>query len=273
MNNLTKTMMQYILILAMPIALSACAKENVSAPVITEASSSCTELLSEIDKQALSNEHKPLDDYFKSRIMLTNKECPKSFQRDFSIAQLLATSDEYDTAIVILSKIDSDNPELELNKLDLLFWLYSAKLNVVNSAKIVNEAISKYPENPKARLILSVNKCLIGSCKDELNNLINLDIKLKNIQALPYLAQAYLENEDYLLAAETFDKAISISGISVLSDKSMYAAVISNLNLQRDEKAKSIYIEYTQARPNVNTAYVHDAKVALDSLGLLDNKE
>ena len=266
-------MMQIILTLALPIALSACAKENASTPVITEASSSCTELLSEIDKQALSNEHKPLDNYFKSRIEMAKKVCPKSFQRDFSIAQLLAVSGEYDDAIIILNKLDSNNPELELNKLDLLFWMFYAKINDVEGTKIAHEAISKYPDNPKARLIFSVNKCLIGSCKDELQNLIDLDKQLRKIQALPYLAQAYLENEDYLLAADTFDKAINISGISALSDKSMYVAVISNLNLQHDEKAKSIYIAYIQAKPNVKTAYVHDAKAALDSLGLLDNEE
>lgn len=273
MNNSTKTLMQCILILAMPIALSACAKENVSAPVITEASSSCTELLSEIDKQALSNEHKPLDDYFKSRINRANKECPKSFRRDFSIAQLLAASEEHEAAINLLNEIVSVKSEYEIQRLHLLFWIYVSEVKDSKAAEVVSKAVSKAPENLYTKLMESINKCLIGSCEGELERLIDLDSKLHSIPALPYLAQAYSENGDNKSAAATISKAINYIGINGLSDQAMYCAVISNLNIQNDDEAKSIYILYMQAKPKANTAYTQDAKAALDSLRLLDNEE
>lgn len=272
MNNSIKSMMQFILTLALPIAISACAKEDASISVSTVTPSSCTEILSEIDKQALSNAHKPLDEYFKSRIEMAKNLCPTSFQRDFSIAQLLAASEEYDEAINLLNGIVSTRSEDEIQRLHLLFWIYISEVNRDKVTEVVSAAISNYPDNPYTLIMLSVNNCFIGSCKNELNQLIKLDKELFIVATLPFLAQAYAENNDYKNASITFDKAINLSGISGLSDKKMYIAVISNLNIQHDENAKSIYIQYTQANPNVNTAYVNNAKAALDSLGLLDNE-
>ncbi len=277
MNNSINTSIKIIFFAIFSTALTACDIHYKYDPdnelSSNETSVSCGKILNELDQQALSNEHKPLNDYFKARIDLANKECPKTFQRDFTIAQLLATSEEFEPAVELLDSIETKDPEFDVKRLDLLFWIYSSNLNQAKAVETINQAVSKYPNNLHTLMMVSVNKCLVGNCKDELGTLIKVDNELRKIAVLPFLAQAYIENGDYKNASLVLDKIINLDGIGSISDEIMYKAVLSNLNIQNDEVAKSIFISYMQANPDVNTTNTHDAKAALDSLGLLINED
>lgn len=273
MSKLNKLIICIIYILPISLALSACENNNFSASTSTYDLNTCKTLLDEIDQQAFINADKPLDDYLKSRIEMARKECPKSFERDFSIAQLLAASNLPKESINLLNSMNSNVPEEEIKRLHLLFWIYMYEAEGDKISEVVKSAASKYPDNSYTLMMESISKCYFGSCKDELNQLIKLDQEIQSIPALPFLALAYAQNSDFKNASITFDRVIKITGINGLSDISMYAAVVSNINLERYDKAKYIYNQYIQANPNINSVYVNNANTALGLLGLLDNEK
>lgn len=201
--------------------------------------------------------------------------CEASIERNYQLAIYDGNKGDLQSTITLLNEVVSDDPELEPQRLAMLYWAYYATYqNRDLMVDLVREATQKYPDSPYSRMIIGVQSCrsgVAGKCADALSDLKFADESTHEIRLLPYLAYAYADAGDFKGAAAYLDQMHSLVGDRVLDDRIVYIGVVTYANVGRASDARELLSRFLALHPGMpETKSVQMAKEVLRQNALLN---